>query len=476
MSGFVRAEKGLSQLRDDANVRVSAGEHRQPAFNDVAYALATDVARADRAAPGPPIDWLAEFAAVVSVDELTSVLARLLDVLASGPATIATADAARFGEAAGRRLWALAKAKASRTSGYAFREHFTPLGELLARVDRTAPGGTGTVGASSRGVASIQALRTALERSARGLDDVGFPPVAEACTLRILVTGFDPFASRGEPGPKDWNPSGAAALALDGTTIHEPGMTVVVEAVILPNRQDAFDRGVVERLLSDAAADGVVSVGMDDTMGRRGVVRIERFMIDRQDLTTGPAQLIPAAPGGPTGAAVLEAADAQAVAAEMNRGAGSSPRALVGASVTLAFGSPGDGDAALTALGVPPPLGATVAQRMTPTVTNPAAIKRLGALAALDPATSTWGLMVGGRSPRRVTFELTDCTAGDFFCNDLAYREQRAKATAVFVHVARGAGDAQPLSASNKAVARQAVMDSVRLTVVALARVVASRR
>ncbi|MFF3642153.1 pyroglutamyl peptidase [Streptomyces sp. NPDC002564] len=64
---------------------------------------------------------------------------------------------------------------------------------------------------------------------------------------RILVTGFDPFTL--DRDVRISNPSGAAALALDGTTIRTAEGPARVEAVIFPVRWEDFAEGTVERAL-----------------------------------------------------------------------------------------------------------------------------------------------------------------------------------------------------------------------------------
>ena len=77
------------------------------------------------------------------------------------------------------------------------------------------------------------------EHHARGFD-LAFPPGERG----VLVTGFDPFRFDRHIG--QCNPSGVAALALDGTRVGG----APVRCAILPVRFADFDRGVVETLLT----------------------------------------------------------------------------------------------------------------------------------------------------------------------------------------------------------------------------------
>ncbi|MGW3665831.1 pyroglutamyl peptidase [Streptomyces sp. NPDC005141] len=94
-----------------------------------------------------------------------------------------------------------------------------------------------------------------LERSSRGQDAVRYP--SRKGVKRILVTGFDPFTL--DRDIRISNPSGATALALDGTTIRTADGPARVETVVFPVRWRDFagdasratgsGEGTVERTL-----------------------------------------------------------------------------------------------------------------------------------------------------------------------------------------------------------------------------------
>ncbi|GAA3072784.1 pyroglutamyl-peptidase I family protein [Streptomyces glomeratus] len=88
-------------------------------------------------------------------------------------------------------------------------------------------------------------LLSELEVSSRGQDSVRFP--LGRAVKRILVTGFDPFTL--DRDIRISNPSGATALALDGTTIQTAGGPARIEAVVFPVRWQDFADGTVERTL-----------------------------------------------------------------------------------------------------------------------------------------------------------------------------------------------------------------------------------
>ncbi|MEV0981769.1 pyroglutamyl peptidase [Streptomyces sp. NPDC049915] len=90
------------------------------------------------------------------------------------------------------------------------------------------------------------ALLNDLERSSRGQSDVRYPREAKGIK-RVLVTGFDPFTL--DRDIRISNPSGASALALDGTLIETASGPARVETVVFPVRWRDFTQGTVERAL-----------------------------------------------------------------------------------------------------------------------------------------------------------------------------------------------------------------------------------
>lgn len=90
------------------------------------------------------------------------------------------------------------------------------------------------------------ALIDALERTSRGQTDVRCPQQGKGLR-RVLVTGFDPFTL--DRDIRISNPSGATALALDGTVIETADGPARVETVVFPVRWQDFADGTVERTL-----------------------------------------------------------------------------------------------------------------------------------------------------------------------------------------------------------------------------------
>ncbi|MGQ4385901.1 pyroglutamyl-peptidase I family protein [Streptomyces sp. SAS_270] len=90
-----------------------------------------------------------------------------------------------------------------------------------------------------------------LEQNSRGRTAIRYPrgkhvPHGKG-VKRILVTGFDPFTL--DRDIRISNPSGATALALDGTTIETANGPARIETTVFPVRWQDFADGTVERTL-----------------------------------------------------------------------------------------------------------------------------------------------------------------------------------------------------------------------------------
>jgi pyrrolidone-carboxylate peptidase len=89
------------------------------------------------------------------------------------------------------------------------------------------------------------ALLDELERTSRGQTAISYPHGKGL--KRILVTGFDPFTL--DRDIRISNPSGATALALDGTVIETADGPARIETVVFPVRWRDFTEQTVERTL-----------------------------------------------------------------------------------------------------------------------------------------------------------------------------------------------------------------------------------
>lgn len=116
-------------------------------------------------------------------------------------------------------------------------------------------------------------LIDALETTSRGQDDVRFAGRHHGKGIkRVLVTGFDPFTL--DRDVRISNPSGATALALDGTTIRTAEGPARVEAVTFPVRWQDFTDGEVERALRPVLPR--VDLFTTVSQGRVGRIDVER--------------------------------------------------------------------------------------------------------------------------------------------------------------------------------------------------------
>lgn len=143
--------------------------------------------------------------------------------------------------------------------------------------------------------------RNQAERAARGFDGVFHAPEP-----RVLVTGFDPFHL--DRNIRQSNPSGLAALALDGTLV----AGARIRAAILPVNFAAFDEGIVERLLAPHFKAGL-QVLLTMSMGR-DAFDLERFpglrrsaeTLDNRNGVSGGSPASPRVPPGLEGPEFLE--------------------------------------------------------------------------------------------------------------------------------------------------------------------------
>jgi pyrrolidone-carboxylate peptidase len=121
-------------------------------------------------------------------------------------------------------------------------------------------------------------LLTALERSSRGQDSIRYPNAHTPGQAhgkgvkRILVTGFDPFTL--DRDIRISNPSGATALALDGTVIETANGPARIETAMFPVRWQDFADSTVERALRPHLAR--VDLFTTVSQGRVGRFDVER--------------------------------------------------------------------------------------------------------------------------------------------------------------------------------------------------------
>ncbi len=113
-------------------------------------------------------------------------------------------------------------------------------------------------------------LLDTLERTSRGQTAIRYPQGKGL--KRVLVTGFDPFTL--DRDIRISNPSGAVALALDGTVIETASGPARVETAVFPVRWRDFTDGTVERALRPHLPEADLFTTV--SQGRVGRIDVER--------------------------------------------------------------------------------------------------------------------------------------------------------------------------------------------------------
>ncbi len=119
--------------------------------------------------------------------------------------------------------------------------------------------------------AELESLLERFEESSRGYSDMAYVKKADK---RIFLTGFDPFLL--DRNLKQSNPSGLAALLLDGKVIQYQGViagikttiTAEINTAMIPVRYSDFDQGEIENLLAPFYALNSVDLISTISMGR----------------------------------------------------------------------------------------------------------------------------------------------------------------------------------------------------------------
>jgi len=125
------------------------------------------------------------------------------------------------------------------------------------------------------------ALITAFDRTSRGMFDIDFP--AGNGVKRVIMSGFDPYTldggtkgtATGAVGNniRHGNPSGATALALDGTKYKaKDGSEVFIEGYLLPVNYPEFERGYLEDTVGPFMQPGKRQVDASITVSQAGPV------------------------------------------------------------------------------------------------------------------------------------------------------------------------------------------------------------
>jgi pyrrolidone-carboxylate peptidase len=117
----------------------------------------------------------------------------------------------------------------------------------------------------------LENLLEIFEKSSRGHSDMAY---VKSTDKRIFLTGFDPFLL--DRNLKQSNPSGLAALLLDGTVIEyqkviagvKKTITAEINTAMVPVRYADFDQGEIENLLTPFYSLNTVDLISTISMGR----------------------------------------------------------------------------------------------------------------------------------------------------------------------------------------------------------------
>ena len=211
------------------------------------------------------------------LDRLVTAFTERLDAAAS------IEDAAAAARDEGQRLWETAVGRAQgrdegETAGGREVESLDRYDDRPLYWARTAMSAALRTFSSPHLTTSHQrfALLHLLDRASRGIDRALWRH-PDAAATRVMVSGFDTFQL--DDAVRHSNPSGAAALQLDGRVLETPHGPVVVRAVVLPVNYTDFDQGVVEDAFGPVLRPGADRAHLITTisMTARGRMDVEKW-------------------------------------------------------------------------------------------------------------------------------------------------------------------------------------------------------
>jgi hypothetical protein len=289
-------------------------------------------------------------------------------------------EARQTGEAAGNKFWTLAK-QPKGTLGD--ETHFRRLDMAQRALQFVAtsrkPSGADPKSAQNQITAKLKKtldwIGDSFELAGRGASDISFGK-ADKSVVKVLMTGFDPFAPSGDqsmPAKGVWNPSGAAILAMDNTEVSAKSSagtagTARVQGIILPVSYDRFNaggKGLLETIVTSKAADidAAITVSMESNVSAARPVRLEQFVVGTEAVVEsgpkGPSsklQPVPAAGGGGAGEGILESnAPLGQIAGDTEQKAKDAEKDIqkpdIGREIRFRFATDDEAKTALAALG-----------------------------------------------------------------------------------------------------------------------------
>ncbi|WP_105200914.1 hypothetical protein [Pseudoalteromonas sp. T1lg10] len=236
-------------------------------------------------ASGLVLSTLPAFAANLTVEELriekaTSAMPQVLSAFSADISQFeqqwqgakSYAEAKKRVQAHASELWQSAKQRLTSSASYEDRELYWARLHSSKVIRSVKP-------AFTMSAAEQAALLALLEHGSRGRDDLEYTKGTEK---KILLTGFDPFLL--DKNINQSNPSGVAALLLDGQVISHKGVQAEINTVMIPVRYEDFDQGLIEEILAPYYALNNVDMVVTVSMGRKDF-DLERFPGKRRSVT-----------------------------------------------------------------------------------------------------------------------------------------------------------------------------------------------
>lgn len=275
-----------------------------------------------------------------------------------GSSAFSDANANGLGELAGTRIWAFAQA----ADDFARISHFDILVQQRASIQSVKGSGDTNQAEIDR---IFDIIDGSLHLSSRGAGTGGISfsrsrvNPSGTTVIKTLLTGFDAFNltnSSAAPRPREWNPSGAAVLALDGTTVEAaPDLVVNIEGIVFPVSFSDFRVGMVESVvvpfIRNNTVDSVITVSEDPSINATDAVRLEQYAVGVHSDAGNEA--IPAVGTSNRGNMILEPiAPLSLIGSETAVPTQSIPRPRIGRDITFDFHTAENAGNALFALGL----------------------------------------------------------------------------------------------------------------------------
>jgi len=422
-----------------------------------------------------------------------------------GGQQVSTADAGNLGSSAGGRLWQLARRAVQRLTNFGrsrgdlrrgdlgHRVHFDRLHRMRAMIRALGGIQPAVYHGNPQAAANVRNRFGTIDQnfnlSARGGEDLDLTRRVRRGgeLVKVVVTGFDPFNTsniRLPPRAGEWNPSGSAAMAMDGSTLNLGARNrAAVEGVVMPVSFRQFDQSIVEQVISRAGTDvdAVITVSLDPNLPTTAPVRIEQFAVGvRQGAPLQPHRMFPverlnlsgiqAVPGGPAqDPAIIEttadvAAISQATAGRTRRGLPTVQQPTTGRDITLRFGSVSAAQQAARALGLTQTVNSSVV-----VIDNVSALRTI--IRSMRRVSTGQGPTAditfrAGNQQFRATVQRGP--GGSFLSNEISFRAQRelrrqgSSATSFHVHTPEGSAIPQDTSSRAARQTRTRALNAAR--------------